>query len=89
MHRLDALPAAPCRNLLLLGAVGAPAVGLAGPYALFFVPPRCAAAMRRCPLALGPAPAPPTAGSPARLTTTLRARPLELPACPPLAAALA
>nr|QFB70700.1 chloroplast cytochrome b6-f complex iron-sulfur subunit [Chlorella ohadii] len=26
-------------NLLLLGAVGAPAVGLAGPYALFFVPP--------------------------------------------------
>lgn len=28
------------RNLLLLGAVGAPAVGLAGPFALFFVPPR-------------------------------------------------
>ncbi|PSC75469.1 Rieske iron-sulfur subunit of the cytochrome b6f chloroplast precursor [Micractinium conductrix] len=26
-------------NLLLLGAVGAPAVGLAGPFALFFVPP--------------------------------------------------
>jgi hypothetical protein len=27
------------QNLLLLGAIGAPAVGLAGPYALFFVPP--------------------------------------------------
>ncbi len=57
MQRPDALPAAPCRNLLLLGAVGAPAVGLAGPYALFFVPPRCAAAVRRRRLALQPAPA--------------------------------
>lgn len=25
-------------NLLLLGAVGAPALGMAGPFALFFVP---------------------------------------------------
>ena len=31
-----------CRNLLLLGAIGAPALGLAGPFAIFFVPPRFA-----------------------------------------------
>lgn len=28
-------------NLLLAGAVGLPVAGLAGPYALFFVPKRC------------------------------------------------
>lgn len=50
-------PACP-QNLLLLGAVGAPAVGLAGPYAVFFVPPRCACrpqppGRRRCRLPRG------------------------------------
>lgn len=64
MQGSEPAPAAPCRNLLLLGAVGAPAVGLAGPYALFFVPPRCAAAMRRCGLALEPSAGPSDVGRP-------------------------
>ena len=34
------------QNLLLLGAIGAPTVGLAGPYAVFFVPPRCGLRLR-------------------------------------------
>mmetsp|Transcript_27436 Transcript_27436/g.87930 ORF Transcript_27436/g.87930 Transcript_27436/m.87930 type:complete len:146 (-) Transcript_27436:38-475(-) len=36
-------------NLLLLGAVGAPALGVLGPYAYLFVPKRCAARLQAGP----------------------------------------